>query len=40
MDAPLFADYAAEIEKEYFENEVKNNKNMCSTVVLLIRAST
>ena len=35
MDAPLFAEYAAEIEKEDFEDEVRN---MCSTVVLLIAA--
>ena len=35
MDAPLFAECASEIEKEDFEDEVRN---MCSTVVLLIAA--
>ena len=35
MDAPMFAQYAAELEKEDFENEVRN---LCSTILLLVAA--
>ena len=35
MNAPMVAQYAAEIEKEDFENEVRN---ICSTIQLLVAA--